>query len=209
MRTLKRALRHPSRWRRGKGFGVHSPFAFNFITKVLGEKDAAYYAYADIEACCRKNRRGGFYGRFAGKDKSVHEALMIFRTLCHFNPVEVIEMGHGHEETDIILERAVPEAKRIVWHRGRITDAETESPFILINRLTPTEADEAYIFLKNLIDKTDAVIALRDIDVLPCMRQLWEKLCNSTDHGMGFSNDYTAIYVSRRFLPHQIFNIVL
>jgi len=38
---------HLKRLRTAKGFGVHSPFAFNFITNVLFEK-YSYYAYFDI-----------------------------------------------------------------------------------------------------------------------------------------------------------------
>ena len=37
-------------WWRGRGFGVHSPFAFRFITDVLHHDDAyAYYAYDDLK----------------------------------------------------------------------------------------------------------------------------------------------------------------
>ena len=34
--------------RHRKGFGVHSPFAFSFITKVIDER-CGYYCYQDIE----------------------------------------------------------------------------------------------------------------------------------------------------------------
>lgn len=46
MKKLDRLMSYPARWRRSRGFGVHSPFAYHFITKVLREKDAEYYAYA-------------------------------------------------------------------------------------------------------------------------------------------------------------------
>ena len=111
MKKLDRLMSYPARWRRSRGFGVHSPFAYHFITKVLREKDAEYYAYAEIAAFCPRARRAGFNEIFAGKDMSVPEAHMLFRVLCHFNPTEIIEIGHGHEVTNIIIERAVPQAK--------------------------------------------------------------------------------------------------
>lgn len=33
-----------SRWRHGRGFGIHSPFAYRFITEVL-RQEMGYYAY--------------------------------------------------------------------------------------------------------------------------------------------------------------------
>lgn len=42
-----------SRMRQAWGFGIHSPFAFRLITKVIREK-ARYYAYDDIEAICHE-----------------------------------------------------------------------------------------------------------------------------------------------------------
>ena len=43
-----------SRMRQAWGFGIHSPFAFRLITKVIREK-ARYYAYDDIEAICHEH----------------------------------------------------------------------------------------------------------------------------------------------------------
>ena len=37
-----------------RGFGVHSPFAFRFITEIVGER-YAYYGYDDIETAIEKH----------------------------------------------------------------------------------------------------------------------------------------------------------
>lgn len=41
------------RWWRSRGFGVHSPFAFRMITRVLCDEGAHYYAFGEIDARCK------------------------------------------------------------------------------------------------------------------------------------------------------------
>ena len=45
------------RFRQRKGYGVHSPFAFDFITNVIYNKEK-YYAYKDIDRCLRWWEKG-------------------------------------------------------------------------------------------------------------------------------------------------------
>ena len=45
---LRRFTRWISRWRHRRGYGVHSPWAFSWITQVI-YNDMAYYAYADLQ----------------------------------------------------------------------------------------------------------------------------------------------------------------
>lgn len=45
-----------SRWWRSRGFGIHSPFAYRFITAVLYDSRRAYYAYADFDSVARSRR---------------------------------------------------------------------------------------------------------------------------------------------------------
>ncbi len=49
MQNLLRILRLSfSRFRHGKGFGIHSPFAYRFITEVL-RQPYAYYSYGELK----------------------------------------------------------------------------------------------------------------------------------------------------------------
>jgi len=45
---LRRFTRWISRWRHRRGYGVHSPWAFSWITQVI-YNDMAYYAYANLQ----------------------------------------------------------------------------------------------------------------------------------------------------------------
>ena len=51
------------RWRHSKGYGVHSPFAYKFVTEVLRPGIYGYYAYNQLEALNRnfKEQRSSFF----------------------------------------------------------------------------------------------------------------------------------------------------
>ena len=210
MKKLDRLMSYPARWRRSRGFGVHSPFAYHFITKVLREKDAEYYAYAEIAAFCPRARRAGFNEIFAGKDMSVPEAHMLFRVLCHFKPTEIIEIGHGHEVTNIIIERAVPQAKTVTWHPGKhIEPSKGITPFILINQVPKDHYDEIHSYLAGHLSDEEAVVVVRNLPNLPANRRLWQELTASINFGMGFSDNYMGIFVGLHSLPRQNYEIIL
>lgn len=209
MKILNNLLSYPTRWRRSRGFGIHSPFAYNFITKVLREREAEYYAYAEIAAFCPRARRAGFNEIFAGKDMSIPEAQLLFRVLCHFNPSEIIEIGHGHEVTNVILERAVPHTKVIQWHPGKIIHPSGDMPFILINQMPRGELDAIRRLIFQPLSEQDVVIMVRNLNVISDNKHIWHELLTVPTFGMGFSDHYMGIYVGYHALPHQNYQIIL
>lgn len=56
--NIKRLLRWVVRFRKRKGYGVHSPFAFNLIRGVIYE-NGIFYAYKDLEYTFRQNKKKG------------------------------------------------------------------------------------------------------------------------------------------------------
>lgn len=75
------------RWRHGKGFGIHSPFAYRFITEVL-RQEMGYYAYL----------------RMPGND----EYRTVFRVILSLRPESVALVGSG--EYSRAVREAVPDA---------------------------------------------------------------------------------------------------
>lgn len=75
------------RKRTAKGFGVHSPFAFSFIRKVITEK-SPYYAYFDLKA--HLSALG-----IATKEISEFNRLS-FRIVNFFGAKNVLEIGSGN-----------------------------------------------------------------------------------------------------------------
>ena len=53
--TLRRLWRPLGRARRSRGFGVHSPFAFRFITLVLRDSRSVYYSTGKIRDFRRRS----------------------------------------------------------------------------------------------------------------------------------------------------------
>ena len=108
--TLKKGILLYRGLRYRKGFGVHSPFVFNLITKVIGEK-ASYYSLDDIELIRKQmlyreervdylssGRKGKMYSRTIGQIvkqeaiKPKHGALL-FRLTNYFRPQNILQIG--------------------------------------------------------------------------------------------------------------------
>lgn len=83
-----------SRMRQAWGFGIHSPFAFRLITKVIREK-ARYYAYDDIEAI-RHERVENHLSRSQKRLRkriSTSRGRLFFRLTNFFRPHKILEIG--------------------------------------------------------------------------------------------------------------------
>ena len=80
--------------RHRKGFGVHSPFAYNLITKVI-EETYSYYAYQQIEEVwhtrvCNQLTQDDFQRR---KPVSEKYGRLLFRMVNRFHPDIIFEYG--------------------------------------------------------------------------------------------------------------------
>ena len=60
--TLRKSLLLYRFLRYRKGFGVHSPFAFSFITKVIDER-CPYYCYDEIELVRKELQQAASFNR--------------------------------------------------------------------------------------------------------------------------------------------------
>jgi len=211
MSSLKHLLTYPARWRRSRGFGVHSPFAYYFITRVLCEHEAAYYAYPEIAAFCPKARRAGFNEIFASRDMAIPESQLLFRVLCHFNPREIVEVGNGQETTGIIYLRAVPNANRHLFQDIKLEQKLTDNgPLtVLINQISDDAFDTLTVFLDHMMQKRETIVFVRQMHSLELNRRLWKHLVAKAPHGMGFFDQYTGIFVARKGLPRQTFEILM
>ncbi len=75
------------RWRNSHGFGVHSPFGYQLVERVVRPcRGYAYYAYDDIDRACSSSEH-----RIADKAK------MLLRLVCFLRPRKVFLPDYAHK----------------------------------------------------------------------------------------------------------------
>lgn len=90
-----------SRIRRRRGYGIHSPYAFGFVTDVV-YNDSAYYAYS----------------RLAQDDAHIHplrrpskDYRLIFRLTNFFRPIEIVSFLKDADVEHRYIQSACPEVQ--------------------------------------------------------------------------------------------------
>ncbi len=183
--TLRRIWRPLGRARRSRGFGVHSPFAFRFITFVLRGSKSVYYATPQIHALSKDRRRR-------------RRLNLLFRIVCDRAP------------QTLILPPDLPEAERrvILMADSRltpITPDEAEHLPATAQRLLlclPALTPETLTAARRIISSENSTLILLDAASL-----LLPALMENIDHVMTFTNGRSAVMVGSRALPRQSFEI--
>ncbi len=231
MRLFKRCLTAPLRIKTTRGFGVHSPFAFSFITEVMRQK-YQYYAYPD-----EKMRRMALSRRSAVRRRPAPLKYQhtVFRVVNRFSPSVILQLGQSRGlETMAALDtssdltiaeysvksqpddynRSISQADdRIVRHAtfenavSAWSAKSGEIPFAMVCGI----ADDIKFrdVLKKALDD-GGVVLFPNIDITPAARRLWKSLNTSLrTHGMTFSNDRFGVIVGLRHLPRQTYMLYL
>lgn len=199
------------RYRNTKGYGIHSPFAFSFIRKVLVDRKAYYYAFPEIDALCGKTRRDTLLDNmlFSCNDYEKQEARMFFRMLCHFNPGQVIEVGGGNEVCRFIIERSVPHAALHRWSRENPTPIDPDkSCLIVVNYSIAINFTILRSYLVRALDHPGGIVIFVRNMQIPLVRKLWDQLSCVAPRGMSFHDDIDGVLVADPKLPRLDFEIL-
>jgi hypothetical protein len=211
MGKLKNLLSWPRRYRTSCGFGVHSPFAYSFITKVLCDNNAYYYAFPEIDALCGKSHRDTciLNDTFSARNYEHNEAHRLFRMLCYFNPDQIVEIGEGKEVSRLITERAVPHASLSIWSSEAPTEIDDDhTSFIIVNYALEQNFSKIRSYLlKTAGSPKGTVIFFRNMH-LPQVKRLWQQITSVIDRGMTFHDDLSGVYVANKKLPRKDFEII-
>ena len=93
LKALKRYLSAWSRHHRSGGFGIHSPFAYNFVRTVWRQR-LPYYAYEGSDQLLGTIRSNTSRRQRTAMDLiNGKEARLLFRVTNYFNPLHLLQVG--------------------------------------------------------------------------------------------------------------------
>lgn len=171
--------RRYKRWRHGRGFGIHSPFAYDFITRTLRER-LPYYAYTKLDALAASQRLGVSDRR---------RLRLIFRIAVRFNPPTAAIIGERNSSLQKVALKAV---RRDINFKA----SASEAVILIINEDSGTP----------LTLRDDAVCVFPDTNLGG--KTTCEEVWAATARGMRFDNSRGfTIIVKSPHLPRQQFDV--
>ncbi len=235
MGRIRRYRTALSRHHRSAGYGIHSPFAFNFVLNVLRER-LPYYCYADLEnlrkAVISATRHHLRHPRII----SFKNAKLLFRVTNYFGPRRVLQIGTSYGVSSVAilgysrkmrlalyepnLDRYPVVGDVLKPYLGQIdffSDLEMalgayereigsdEEPFVVINDLPLAGDEQAIVRWLEPLMRSGAVVVMRNLSRSDRMKALWERLKASMTGGQTFTNEKMAVLVAGHKLPLQHF----
>lgn len=205
MRNLKQALIWLRRFRCRCGYGVHSPFAFDFITNVVYEK-TPYYAYQEIEsrAC---SEQGTDANRINGHSKKVNRLL--FRLVNRVQPRTIIHAGKPDITSDYLQA-----AKRVAEYIPLVPENIDELSSVLSVDFLYINWPDDFLFVEKLFEYaiervgSRSMIVIRGIYCSSAMKAFWKQLVADERVGVTFDlYDLGILFFDRsKIKQHYIVN---
>lgn len=235
MGRIKRYRTALKRHHRSKGFGIHSPFAFNFVRFVLREK-SPYYCYESLD-----DLRHAVIDSLRGVKNhprviSFKGLKMIFRIANYFNPPCILQVGTCYGMTAASMLN-VSSQSRLWLYEPHLSDypvvaqvlapyldsiecynrldvaftdycnsvAANDCRFVLVNSIPEDEDFEPLKSLLTSLLADDCVIVVRNIHRSSAIKQLWRQLKQSMQHGQSFTNEQDGVIVAKKSLNLEHF----
>jgi hypothetical protein len=225
---VRRALTTFKRYRSGRGFGIHSPFAFSFVLEVLRER-TAYYSYAKLRKIHKHLRKV-----HAHHIMSYKYMKMLFRVTNYFQPEHILAIGALHGEAAASMLEVSCSSRITILHPSMTLDSEIISEyahrisieneigsgvakyfteehnptFVYISDIDNENKDAIIRAIKTAIEHNGIVI-IRHLGS-KIAREVWKESRRGMSYGMTFTNDRDlAVIVARPHLPKQNYKIWL
>ncbi len=204
MLAIKRPYIWLKRFRYRRGYGVHSPFAFDLITTVIYEK-ANYYSYKEIESSeLYKNRRK--HERYTTSKKLNR---LLFRLANRLQPTQILQMGDT-TITSLYLQKGCKRSK--FTPRAETLDLNIQDVFNPALLYIPYSDNPEMIrqMLQKYIPKANyrSVCVVGGIGYSQEMNELWKELkeCNSTGITFDLYDAGIIFFDKTRTKQHYIVN---
>ena len=195
MKLIRRPWIWLSRFRQRRGYGVHSPFAFAFITGVVGER-ASYYAYAPL------SHLHPWWVRW-GKLYPMTCRRLLFRLANYAHPQTITTIGECPIER-AYMKRAVPSAHWTETAKGAaLKNVCTIADFVFVTADKLVEAPAIAMHMRS-----SSMMVLEGIHRNASSLRLWHAL--QADQHTGITFDlYTygvAFFDHARHKQHYLVN---
>jgi Predicted O-methyltransferase len=232
----KRILIWLLRFRHRKGYGVHSPFAFNLITGVIYEK-AQYYDYEYLSDLIEKtSRKSSSWNRYLGSPK-IYE--FIFRLANYAHPQTILEIGTSVGASSVYLSCSRKKARFITIDKNSLTNtlattlfknyngnidfrfgdvsalvpeaiSELESLDFLLLHAGDYPLNAVQLMFKQCISKSNAgsVFLIQDIHKSSALKRWWKEIQLDERVGITFDlYDFGIIFFNRKKIKqHYVVN---
>lgn len=208
--------------RHRKGFGVHSPFAYSFITKIIEER-YGYYCYDDIHLVRRQLEHQG--NRLARKDISRKHGELLFRTVNFFKPERLVQIGspagigalymtaYSSKIRALILEKDELRAETTARSLGKYRSGTQirqgdyvqtlpvalkelkEVDFVFFQTAEEKEKTRSYFEEAKKYSHPDTVFFIEGIRKNQEMRTVWKEVCEREDVRLTFDLFHLGIVI--------------
>lgn len=218
MFQAKRYLNAWSRHHRSGGFGIHSPFAYQFVRNVWRQR-MPFYAYegihqlhGTIKGCTTRRQRREM--NLIGEK----EVMLLFRVTNFFNPRHILQVGAAtgiesaamlevsHESSLYLYEPDLEHnalALRVLQSQMDRVHLYDDAKVAADEFLLRDEADDAQLLtlvnvpvddtvLKRLLD-AQCVLVMRNLNRNDALKTLFDTCCRYMPMGQTYTNNKIAI----------------
>jgi hypothetical protein len=224
---LKQYLNAWSRHHRSGGFGIHSPYAYQFVRNVWRQR-LPYYAYGGIHALVGTIKDNTTRRQRREMDLIVErEARLLFRVVNFFNPDCILQVGAatGSESVSMLevshssrlflydpqLEQKALAVRVMQSQMDRV--ACYDDVDVAATELLATGADSLLALVNTPVDETvlkrllDArcVLVLRNLQRDDAMWSLFDTCCDYMPAGQTYTNNKIAILNPNHKLQREDF----
>lgn len=185
-RTLRWLLTTPRHIAHRQGFGIHSPFAYDFVRQAVAQP-CRYYCYDSLNKAASMSHTKRRYAR------------LLFRVALYLGVRQTASLTDDITATETMALTSAYSGMQFT----SIDNAHGEQSLVIVKQYSA----EQYPAILAALSAGATIIMIRLRNRKSATYQLTDMLWADTHSGMLFRGGDMAIFVGRKHLPHQRFDI--